>query len=261
VTDVDRERYARDGYLHLPGHVAADELADLRVALDRAAELRAGQSSLDDGAMTFYSLLFPLDAELQAFVSQPRLVEPVCDLLDDDVWVRWDQAVAKRDGAPTFPWHQDNGYSLLRREHLQVWVALTDAGPDDGGLWVVPGSHRTERAHHHVGAHVEVDEVPEDGEAVVARAGDVVLFSSRLLHATTPNVSGRDRWTYVIEYLPVHAFDPYLTPPYFVATRGRRSAPRFRAWIPGRRSLRQQVAYAPARLRVRRTEGTWRRGM
>jgi hypothetical protein len=118
-----------------------------------------------------------------------------------------------------------------------------------------------DRPHHHVGAHVEVDDLPQDGEAVTAQAGDVVLFSSRLLHATTPNVSGRDRWTYVIEYLPVHAFDPFLAPPYFVASRNRRSDPRFRRWIAGRRSLRQQLAYAPARVRVRRAEGTWHRGL
>lgn len=213
--------------------------------------------------MTFLSLLFPLSPALQAFVADPRLVELACGLLDDDVWVRWDQAVVKRAGAPVFPWHQDNGYSLLRAEHLQVWVALTAAGPDDGGLWVVPGSHRTTRPHHHRGPHVEVDAVPDedDGVAITAAAGDVVAFSSRLVHRTTPNRSGRDRWTYVVEYLGWHDLDPFVAPPYFVASRNRRSDPRFVRWTPGRRSVRQQVAYLPERLRVRRREGHWRRGL
>jgi hypothetical protein len=261
VAGVDRAAFARDGYLHLPGWFSPAEIEALRADIDRAAGERAGQSSLDDGAMTFYSLLFPLSADLQAFVGQDRLVEAACHVLDDDVWVRWDQAVVKRAGAPTFPWHQDNGYSRLRAEHLQAWVALTDAGPDDGGLWVAPGSHRRDLTHHRRGAHVEVDDEPAEERAVVAGIGDLVLFSSRLVHRTTPNESGRDRWTYVIEYLGVHSFDPFLAPPYFVASQGRSPRPRFRRWIPGRRSVRQQLAYLPDRVRVRREEGSWHRGM
>ena len=211
--------------------------------------------------MTFYSLLFPLDEALQAFVAQPRLVDLACSLVDDDVWVRWDQAVAKRAGAPTFPWHQDNGYSRLRAEHLQAWVALTDAGPDDGCLWVAPGSHRRDLVHHHRGNHVEVDDEPDGGEPVVAATGDLVLFSSRLVHRTTPNRSGRDRWTYVIEYLGVHQLDPFARPPYFVASRDRSPDPRFERWTPAHRSPLAHLAYVPERIRVRREEGTWRRGL
>ncbi len=253
--------FARDGYLHRPGFFAPEEVDDLQIAIDRASRERAGTSSLDDGEMTFYSLLFPISGDLQAFVSQPRLVDLAGALVDDDVWVRWDQAVVKRAGAPEFPWHQDNGYSLLRSVHVQAWVALTDAGPDDGGLWVVPGSHDRDLAHHHLGAHVEVDDEPTGGVAVTADRGDLVVFSSRLVHRTTPNRSGRDRLTYVIEYLGVHDFDPFVPPPYFVASRDGTSAPRFERWIAGRRSVRQQVRYLPERLRVRREEGTWRRGM
>ncbi|HYF45714.1 MAG TPA: phytanoyl-CoA dioxygenase family protein [Acidimicrobiales bacterium] len=253
--------FARDGFLHLRGFFSGDEVDELQQAIDRTSGARAGQSSLDDGEMTFYSLLFPMSTDLQAFVGQPRLVELACALLDDDAWVRWDQAVVKRAGAPEFPWHQDNGYSLLRSPHVQAWVALTDAGPEDGGLWVVPGSHHRDLAHHDRGAHVEVDDQPTDGVAVRAGRGDLVLFSSRLLHRTTPNRSGRDRLTYVIEYLGVHALDPYVAPPYFVVSRERVPSSCFRRWIPGRRSPVQQLRYLPDRLRVRRREGTWHRGL
>jgi hypothetical protein len=253
--------FARDGFVHLPGAFSPGQVASLRAEIESTGARREGASSLDDGAMTFYSLLFPLSPALQAFVSQTSLLDLVCPLVDDDVWVRWDQAVVKRSGAPTFPWHQDNGYSLLRDEHVQAWVALTDAGPDDGGLWVLPGSHHATRVHHVVGHHVEVDDLPTDGVPVAAAAGDLVLFSSRLLHSTTPNRSGRDRWAYVIEYLGVHAFDPFLAPPYFVVSRNRQRDPRYERWIPGRRSPRQQLAYLPARFRVRHAEGTWHRGM
>jgi ectoine hydroxylase-related dioxygenase (phytanoyl-CoA dioxygenase family) len=108
---------------------------------------------------------------------------------------------------------------------------------------------------------VEVDDEPGHGTPVVADAGDLVVFSSRMVHRTTPNTSGRDRWTYVIEYLGVHQHDPFFAPPYFVASRDRSPDPRFTRWTPGRRSPRQQLAYLPTRLRVRRTEGAWHRGL
>ncbi len=259
--DAISSAFTTEGFVHLPGFFSPAEVGALRHDIEEAGRLREGSSSLDDGAMTFYSLLFPLSVELQAFVAQPRLLDLVCPLVDDDVWVRWDQAVVKRSGAPTFPWHQDNGYSLLRAEHVQVWVALTDAGPEDGGLWVAPGSHRARLGHHRSGAHVEVDESPTSEVAIDAAAGDLIVFSSRMVHRTTPNTSGRDRWTYVVEYLGVHQHDPFFPPPYFVASEDRRPQPRFTRWTPGRRSVRQQVAYLPARVRVRRTEGAWHRGL
>ena len=68
MTEVatDPVAFREDGYLHLPELFSPAEVAELRTAIDAAAEVRAGSSSLDDGAMTFYSLLFPLSVELQA---------------------------------------------------------------------------------------------------------------------------------------------------------------------------------------------------
>jgi len=261
VPDVDTTSFHRDGYVALPGWFDRPTVDALRGHIENVADQRRATSGLDDGAMTFLSLLYPLSDALQTFVSDQHLLDAVCPLLGPDVWVRWDQAVVKAPGAPAFPWHQDNGYSLLRDAYLQAWIALTDAGPDDGGLWVAPGTHRRPRSHHHVGGQVEVDEAPSEAVALSARAGDLVLFSSRLLHTTTPNTSARERWVYVVEFMDRRDHDPFVEPPYLTVARHGRSAPSWSTWPPGRRSLRNQLRYLPDRLAVRRSEGRWRRGI
>ena len=258
---VDAQRFAEEGYVHLPGFFAPDALDHLLRTLRTVGRARAGLSGLDEGGMTFHSLLFPLDTELQSFIADQRLIDALRPLLGDDLWVRWDQAVAKAPGAPTFPWHQDNAYSLLLDPHVQAWIALTDAGPDDGGLWLAPGSHRRPRGHHWTGGHVEVDEPPGEEVPLEARRGDLVLFSSRLLHRTTPNRADAERWVYVIEYMSARHHDPFVEPPYFQVARHGRSRPRWRRWPRARRSVRNQVRYLPRRLAVRRREGRWRRGL
>lgn len=258
---VDAGRFAAEGYLHLPGFFTAEAVDHLQATLRRVGGSRAGTSGLDDGGMTFHSLLFPLDVDLQAFVADQQIIDALRPLIGDDLWVRWDQAVVKAPGAPVFPWHQDNAYSLLLDPHVQAWIALTDAGPDDGGLWLAPGSHRRPAEHHWTGGHVEVDEPPTEEVALDARRGDLVLFSSRLLHRTTPNRTDADRWVYVVEYMSSRHHDPFVAPPYLQVARHGRSRPRWRRWPRARRSVRNQIRYLPRRIEVRRREGRWRRGL
>jgi hypothetical protein len=237
------------------------EVSTLRVAIDEASAHIEGDSSLDRPAMTFHSLLFPHSTQLRQFLSDQSTLDLVRPMLGGDLWVRWDQAVVKGAGAPTFPWHQDNGYSLLVDEHVQMWISLTDVELDRGALWVVPGSHRMAIEHDLVDGHAVVRDTQFETEIpITTTVGDVVLFSSRTLHRTTPNTTEDDRWTYVAEYLALGDFDPFVHPPYFQVARRGRPAPKFVNWPAGRRSPVQQLRYLPKRIAVRRNEGRWRRG-
>merc|ERR1712046_25011 len=79
----------------------------------------------------------------------------------------------------------------------QAFVALTDQGPNTGGLVVLPGSHRVHQKIFAAGgavvpatAHTDFMHVPPDHEAlcgcvpslVCCQQGDVVLWDSRLVH-------------------------------------------------------------------------------
>ena len=111
-------------------------------------------------------------------------------------------------------WHQDATY--LKTEPpsvIGVWVALEDAGKDNGCLWVQPGGHRaplreTYEVDHSTGkgALRTLDPAPwpTAGEAVALEvpAGSMVVFSDRLPHYSSPNRSSRSRHAFAMHFAP-----------------------------------------------------------
>ena len=218
--------FERDGFVVVPGFLAAEEVAALRRAIELAPERDPGANPLTLDSMRFASNLFYGSAELQGFLCSPAVVALLRALGHDDLWVRWDQAVWKGPEAPEFPWHQDNGYTSLGVQHVQLWVAITAMHSGNGGLVVSPGGHRRRSEHRWVGNHVVIDD-PTRQTAIDARAGDVVVFSSFLPHMTTANETGEDRLAYVAEYLPLGEVDPSVPPPQMVASRAGQAVGRF----------------------------------
>ncbi len=246
-----RDEFLERGYVVARGFFSADEMAVLRADLAAARPRAAGEDWLTSGKMVFRSNLYFHSARLQAFVSQARLVDFLTPVIGPDFWVRWDQVVNKLPGGVEFPWHQDNAYNRLLVPHFQLWVAATAIGRENGGLWFDPGSHsRGLLPHRFVGHSAVYEGVPENPVLVEAQAGDVIQVSSLLLHYTSPNVSDQDRCAYVIEYVPLDDFDPYLSPPYFVVAREGRSRPQFVHFFRGRLRPRNQSKYLLPRLGV-----------
>ena len=127
------------------------------------------------------------------------------DLIGPDVRLYWDQAVYKRpQGVEPVLWHQDNGYTYIEPQaYLTVWVALTDATPENGCISVLPGVHRNGTAAHRntpIGFECCVD--PDGAVQVPVRSGSAVVFSSLTPHATGRNVTDDIRRAYIVQYAP-----------------------------------------------------------
>ena len=71
---------------------------------------------------------------------------------------------------------------------VQVVFALDDQGRANGCSVVVPGSHRSGRY---------TDRASTEVVALEARAGDVVIWDSRLWHGALGNASGASRWALI----------------------------------------------------------------
>jgi hypothetical protein len=63
---------------------------------------------------------------------------------------------------------------------------------------------------------------------IEANEGDVILFSSLLLHKTYENTTEKSRWAYVGEMLKLGDYDPTSKPPYFVVAKDGKSGLRVR---------------------------------
>lgn len=104
------------------------------------------------------------------------------------------KSFSARSSVSELPLHIDSyipylGTDVISIQHL---VVLEDMSPDNGCTVVVPGSHLA-------GRYVK----PDDRILAVplhAKAGDLILWDSRLWHGTTANTSGRSRWVLVASY-------------------------------------------------------------
>ena len=226
----DVARFHAEGWLVVDDLVDEAALAELREELDAIeAEVdgflrtQPGERVMiaESGAITFAPHVVTRSAAARRISRHPRIAALVHDLVGAEARLYWDQLVYKKPDKPrVFPWHQDNGYTYVEpQQYLTVWLALTDAGVDDGCPWVVPGVHRRGTlAHEYVdplGYRCFVDH--PDAVAAPVRAGGAVVFSSLTPHMTGPNVGDAVRRTYILQYAPdgaeVLEGDPAAGPP------------------------------------------------
>jgi ectoine hydroxylase-related dioxygenase (phytanoyl-CoA dioxygenase family) len=144
-------------------------------------------------------------AYVRAFAAHPLLAGLAHDLVGPDVRLYWDQSVYKQpNNAEPVLWHQDNGYTYVEpQSYLTLWVAITDATPDNGCIAVMPGVHRCGTLEHRSTPIGE--ECWGDWNAAVevpVGAGSVVAFTSLTPHATKRNTTTEVRKAYILQYAP-----------------------------------------------------------
>lgn len=237
ISDEQVERFAVDGYLILPQLVDPSLLAPLVSALDEEVRRRAralaaeGRLTQTHEELGFERQLAAVSRETNALVESLWMGQPTfgatfrlitsSTLLDlasrllgtDEIiassghWVR-----PKVPGSRTFefPWHQDTGYmppACDRELIITVWIALVDATPERGCLWVHPQAHRggTVLPHRLVPQHHTISIAPDampQTEPVCAAIpkGGAVVFHNLTPHASFTNTSDVVRWTFDVRY-------------------------------------------------------------
>jgi ectoine hydroxylase len=156
-----------------------------------------------------------LDRALDELVDDPRIVDPICELLGADrVALFTDKLNLKRPGeGSSFRWHQDSPYWGHFCDHLDelpnVMLALDDASEENGCFRVVRASHREGllpgREGDGVLGPLFTDERYFDESqqvAAVVPAGSLIFFSPHTVHGSEPNRSDRQRRALVLTYQP-----------------------------------------------------------
>ena len=154
-------------------------------------------------------ILHDWDPVFEPFARDHRLLTVMGDLLGPDIDCFLSQFIFKNPGAIGQPWHQDSLYFPFEPDHqVGVWLAVTDATPDNGPLSVLPGSHR-ERLHEHIpdqrpDANLGYTEIVDmdfsTAEQVLMTAGDLLVFDDHLMHRSTDNRSAGARAAMVYHY-------------------------------------------------------------
>jgi ectoine hydroxylase len=233
--------FARDGFFTRERAFGPAEIEALREAAERAvtraeAAVRAGGESYavdgnryhEAGGSTIQfehtevsrtiRVIEPchhLDAGLDALIDDPRLVEPMCDLVGSQrVALFTDKLNCKRPREGSgFRWHQDSPYWAHFTPDVgrlpNVMVALDDASLGNGCLRVIRGSHLRgilpgRNGEGRLGP-LFTDPRCFDVSAQVALAvpaGSLIFFSPHTVHGSEPNRSDRLRRALVLTYQP-----------------------------------------------------------
>jgi ectoine hydroxylase-related dioxygenase (phytanoyl-CoA dioxygenase family) len=241
LTPAERRAWRDDGFFVRRAVFSESELAALREAAERVVSDadRAARASLEtyaidgnryaegggstiqwehaEGSETLRVVepFHHLDDAFDRLVEDPRIVDPMCDLLGADRAALFtDKLNLKRPGEGSrFRWHQDSPYWGHFCDHLDqlpnVMLALDDASEENGCFRVVRASHREGALPGREGDGVlgplftdeRYFDVSQQVPAVVP-AGSLIFFSPHTVHGSEPNRSDRQRRALVLTYQP-----------------------------------------------------------
>ncbi|MEM7118211.1 MAG: phytanoyl-CoA dioxygenase family protein [Chloroflexota bacterium] len=112
-----------------------------------------------------------------------------------------------------FGWHQDGTFWDIAplTETVTVWLALGSVGEHNGGMRVIPGSHRWGQLEHEKtfdpqsmlrrGQRITADFDEHTAVDITLAAGQASLHNSAVLHGSTPNHSTEWRWGVGLNYV------------------------------------------------------------
>lgn len=229
--------YVQDGYLVLPSAFDAAEVAAMRSDADFILELIINSSlanhrqsrRLDirrqrDGRIVVRKIqpIADLGLALAEFSADDRLLGPMATLMGDEPVLMEEKLNYKqplpdlpRDGffqTPAdddrFPVHNDWAYYKYNDYPptiISSALAIDDLHEGNGTIRVFPGSHRQHVEHLRVRNGLEVPPGTvraEDAVPLLAPAGSVMFFHSRLIHTSAPNGSGEPRRMMIYSHYP-----------------------------------------------------------
>ena len=206
------------------GRLISIKLEELQLAKDD----ETGTSCFDDGFITLsrkdrahagviYEACRRLMPVHQLAVNS-RLVRLSKSLMGTDTVIACTLNAVRIDHAHEdkylFPWHQDYPYIQDSEDGVVYWIPLQDVNERNGALRIAIGSNAAgvrpvrlvdpQNKNRNGARTIEladesiVETFPQI--PVPMRTGDVLVFSSLLLHKSQPNLSDRTRWTLQVRH-------------------------------------------------------------
>lgn len=223
MTPAQRYLFDTTGYLHIENALSQKELSRARAAADRyakspPAQLPPGFEPDREGGR--YPHGFAFDKALESLVFHPGTWPIVKELTGDRPRfasgslrinshreTRFGRLHCAREewGPQTPRYHVTDGHMYC--DFFVCFFYLSDVLPGDGGLVVIPGSHKAEyeRPTDLFAPESETSD-PEPHPALLnltPRAGDVVIITELLTHGVLVwKPTGRDRRFLMMRYVP-----------------------------------------------------------
>ena len=218
------QEYEQLGYLVVPDVLSHTEVAELQRVTDELVEASRCVSAHTD----LYDLE-PTHSSTEPRVRRiknpnlhhevydrtlrhPAIVDIVNQLIGPGVRYHNTKLNMKSAGFGPVEWHQDWAfYPHTNDDILAVGVAVDAMTKENGGMMVVPRSHRGPVYDHHQGGYfvgAVTDHEPDPAEVVQldVPAGGITLHHVRTLHGSTPNRSPTPRRLLLLELCAIDAW-------------------------------------------------------
>ncbi len=217
VSNLQKEKYCRDGHVLLKGVLQADAVPIYRNAIVAAAEkFNTEKRKLEDRdtyGKAFLQImnLWEGDENARQFTLSKRFAKIAADLMGvEKVRIYHDQALFKEPGGGHTPWHQDQYYWPIDTTNtVTMWMPLVDISEKMGMLTFASGSQRA--------GFVGNLAISDDSEAVLGnlvkekgypvsraktmRAGDATFHAGWTLHSAPGNFSEKMREVMTVIYV------------------------------------------------------------
>lgn len=228
TTDERVASVERDGFAYFPHHLSAEEVSDLRQAMDDTPTVaehfdrHPSQTVVEKGfAEKVINNAFNRNEIFFSYLDRPEVIEVAEGLHGDDCHVIGMTAWVTGPGRPPQGLHVDYLAAELPRAVLEdprvkmpVFITtahfyLNDLYPELGPTQFIPGSHRS-------GTRPKPGQMDWEGNQVedcIVQAGDAVMFRSEVWHRGTPNTSTETRYLLQVHYaqrMITQKFPPYL---------------------------------------------------
>jgi phytanoyl-CoA hydroxylase len=228
LTSAQILAFQRDGYIVVRAFSARswceqivsfvkEELARQAMPIEFEADTRypgAPESRTAEGGATARRLLMAAerDPELLGWATGEPLKTLLIQLLGMGVVLSQAHHNCIMTKQPAFSsttgWHRDSRYwHFARPELVSAWLALGDEQPENGCLWVIPGSHRvainTDQLDQYQFLRTDLtanESLLNAALAVPLSQGDLLLFHSNLFHAAGRNTTDMTKFSMVFTY-------------------------------------------------------------
>ncbi|MGV4985215.1 ectoine hydroxylase [Streptomyces sp. NPDC001709] len=255
IPTADLQAYERDGFLAIDQLITPDEVEVYKRELDRLVTdpaIRADERSIVEPKSKEIRSVFEVHRISEVFatlVRDPRVVGRARQILGSDVYVHQSRINVKPGfGASGFYWHSDfetwhaeDGLPHMRT--VSVSIALTENHDTNGGLMIMPGSHRTflgcagatPEDNYKKSLQMQDAGTPSD-EALTSlagehgirlftgKAGSATWFDCNCMHGSGDNITPFPRSNVFIVFNSVEntAVEPFAAPirrPEFIGAR------------------------------------------
>ncbi len=222
LTDDQIAEFHREGFLFFPALFSTEEMAPLIADLPGLLGRRGPEVVREKQDENAVRLLYGADSASEAYrrmSRHPRLLNPVRQLLDEEVYIHQSRLNPKQDyGGATWDWHQDFGSwhradAMPEPRAVMTAVFLDEATAANAPLLIVPGSQ-----HHGLVEEVNQQEVTgyvlhvidrptlarlvADGGLVplTGPVGSVCFLHCNIVHGSANNITPFRRAIWYVNY-------------------------------------------------------------